>query len=191
MTATAPWPLSRSGSTALDGPFEVPAAEIDREAARVPNESAGDPRRRRETSSGSRGGRCRAAWSVRPTAGVVIEQRVLPLDRVGCYVPGGRYPLPSSLLMTAIPARVAGVREIVVVCPKPDATVMLGGARGRHRPAAPARRRARHRGAGLRHRDHPARGQDCRARQRVRRRRRRRSSRRTARSTSSPDPARF
>ena len=48
-------------------------------------------------------------WRVSPTPGVTVSQRVLPLDRVGCYVPGGRYPLPSSLLMTAIPARVAGV----------------------------------------------------------------------------------
>jgi histidinol dehydrogenase len=56
--------------------------------------------------------------------GVSIEQRVEPLARVGCYVPGGRFPLPSSLLMTAVPARVAGVREIIVVCPKPDAAVM-------------------------------------------------------------------
>jgi histidinol dehydrogenase len=63
-------------------------------------------------------------WSVSPAPGVRIEQRVLPLDRVGCYVPGGRYPLPSSLLMTAIPARVAGVRQIVAVCPRPDATVL-------------------------------------------------------------------
>jgi histidinol dehydrogenase len=39
-------------------------------------------------------------------------------------VPGGRYPLPSSLLMTAIPARVAGVKEIIAVCPRPDATVL-------------------------------------------------------------------
>src|SRR5688572_25989623 len=46
-------------------------------------------------------------WRVRVTAGVTVEQRVVPLDRVGCYVPGGRYPLPSSLLMTAIPARAA------------------------------------------------------------------------------------
>jgi histidinol dehydrogenase len=61
---------------------------------------------------------------VEPARGVRIEQRVTPLDRVGCYVPGGRYPLPSSLLMTAIPARVAGVKEIIAVCPKPDATVM-------------------------------------------------------------------
>jgi histidinol dehydrogenase len=40
-------------------------------------------------------------WTVSPVPGVTIRQRVLPLDRVGCYVPGGRYPLPSSLLMTA------------------------------------------------------------------------------------------
>src|SRR5439155_12482658 len=63
-------------------------------------------------------------WTTSPVAGVTIEQRVTPLARVGCYVPGGRYPLPSSLLMTAIPANVAGVTEIVAVCPKPDPTVM-------------------------------------------------------------------
>ena len=48
----------------------------------------------------------------------------MPLDRVGCYIPGGKYPLPSTLLMTAIPARVAGVPEVVAVCPRPDATVL-------------------------------------------------------------------
>ncbi|HET7695029.1 MAG TPA: histidinol dehydrogenase [Vicinamibacterales bacterium] len=62
-------------------------------------------------------------WTTRPAPGITIEQRVTPLDRVGCYVPGGRYPLPSSLLMTAIPARVAGAREIIAACPRPDATV--------------------------------------------------------------------
>jgi histidinol dehydrogenase len=64
-------------------------------------------------------------WTVSTAPGVTLEQRVTALDRVGCYVPGGRYPLPSSLLMTAIPARVAGVREIVAVCPKPAPAVML------------------------------------------------------------------
>jgi histidinol dehydrogenase len=63
-------------------------------------------------------------WRVRVASGVTVQQRVIPLDRVGCYVPGGRYPLPSSLLMTAIPARAAGVREVIVVCPRPDAVVM-------------------------------------------------------------------
>jgi histidinol dehydrogenase len=60
--------------------------------------------------------------------GVTVEQQVRPFDRVGCYIPGGRYPLPSSLLMTAIPARVAGVREIVAVCPKPDPIVLAAAA---------------------------------------------------------------
>jgi histidinol dehydrogenase len=53
-----------------------------------------------------------------------VEQRVRPLDRVGCYVPGGHYPLPSSLLMTAVPARIAGVKAIIAVCPRPDAVVL-------------------------------------------------------------------
>jgi histidinol dehydrogenase len=63
-------------------------------------------------------------WDVEVVPGVTVEQRVEPLGRVGCYVPGGRFPLPSSLLMTAVPARVAGVREIIVVCPRPEPAVM-------------------------------------------------------------------
>jgi histidinol dehydrogenase len=63
-------------------------------------------------------------WRVSPAAGITITQRVVPLDRVGCYVPGGRHPLPSSLLMTAIPASIAGVREIVAVCPGVERTIM-------------------------------------------------------------------
>jgi histidinol dehydrogenase len=65
-----------------------------------------------------------ARWRLAVAPGVVIEQRVEPLARVGCYVPGGRFPLPSSLLMTAIPARIAGVPEIVAVCPRPEPAVM-------------------------------------------------------------------
>lgn len=68
------------------------------------------------------------AWRTAVVPGVEIEQRVSPLQRVGCYVPAGRYPLPSSLLMTAIPAQVAGVPEIIVACPKPDPTVLAAAA---------------------------------------------------------------
>jgi len=64
-----------------------------------------------------------SGWRHTVAAGITVEQRVVPLSRVGCYVPAGRYPLPSSLLMTAIPARAAGVREVVVCCPRPDAAV--------------------------------------------------------------------
>ena len=67
-------------------------------------------------------------WRAEVRPGVDIEQVVTPLDRVGCYVPAGRYPLPSSLLMTAVPARVAGVREVIVTCPRPDATVLAAAA---------------------------------------------------------------
>jgi len=62
-------------------------------------------------------------WRHQVSSGITVEQRVTPLARVGCYVPAGRYPLPSSLLMTAIPARTAGVTEVIVCCPRPDAAV--------------------------------------------------------------------
>jgi histidinol dehydrogenase len=60
-----------------------------------------------------------ASWSESPMDGLLTGQLVRPLGAVGCYVPSGRHPLPSTLLMTAIPARVAGVERIVVVSPKP------------------------------------------------------------------------
>jgi histidinol dehydrogenase len=58
-------------------------------------------------------------WMISPAAGVKTGQVVRPLGSVGCYVPGGRYPLPSTLLMTVTPAQVAGVERIVVCSPKP------------------------------------------------------------------------
>jgi histidinol dehydrogenase len=58
-------------------------------------------------------------WTISPADGVKTGQIVRPLGSVGCYVPGGRYPLPSTLLMTVTPARVAGVARIVVCSPKP------------------------------------------------------------------------
>jgi histidinol dehydrogenase len=58
-------------------------------------------------------------WSISATDGVKTGQIVRPLGSVGCYVPGGRYPLPSTLLMTVTPAQVAGVERIVVCSPKP------------------------------------------------------------------------
>ncbi len=60
-----------------------------------------------------------ASWSESPIPGLMTGQLVRPLGAVGCYVPSGRHPLPSTLLMTAIPAQVAGVARIVVVSPKP------------------------------------------------------------------------
>jgi histidinol dehydrogenase len=60
-----------------------------------------------------------AQWMRAADEGVQVGQIVRPLESVGCYVPGGRYPLPSTLLMTVTPAQVAGVPRIVVCSPKP------------------------------------------------------------------------
>ena len=57
-----------------------------------------------------------------------MGQLVCPLESVGCYVPGGRYPLPSTLLMTVIPAQVAGVPQIRVVSPRPAQPTLAAAA---------------------------------------------------------------
>jgi len=59
-------------------------------------------------------------WSLEVQAGVRIIQRVLPIESIGAYIPGGNASLISTLLMTAIPAQVAGVQRIVAVCPRPN-----------------------------------------------------------------------
>jgi histidinol dehydrogenase len=60
--------------------------------------------------------------------GICVGQVIRPLESVGCYVPGGRYPLPSSLLMTVIPAQVAGVKRIAVASPRPADETMAAAA---------------------------------------------------------------
>ncbi len=60
-----------------------------------------------------------ASWRYTEADGTVLGQQVAPLDRVGIYVPGGKAAYPSSVLMNAIPAHVAGVREIIMVTPTP------------------------------------------------------------------------
>jgi histidinol dehydrogenase len=109
----------------IEGPVEISKAQIAEAARSVPA--------RVRTAIAFAARRIRAVavrqvpkgWKVSPAPGVSIAQRITPLERVGCYVPGGRYPLPSSLLMTAIPARVAGVGEVIAVCPKPDPAVLF------------------------------------------------------------------
>ncbi len=60
------------------------------------------------------------SWQYREADGTVLGQQLRPLDRVGIYVPGGKAAYPSSVLMNAIPAKVAGVEEVVMVVPAPD-----------------------------------------------------------------------
>ncbi|MBZ5662933.1 MAG: histidinol dehydrogenase [Acidobacteriia bacterium] len=64
------------------------------------------------------------SWTITVEPGVRVGQRVTPLETIGCYIPGGRFSLFSTLLMTAIPAQVAGVKRIVVACPKPSPALL-------------------------------------------------------------------
>jgi len=108
----------------LDGPMEVSRTEMQAAAKTVPAPV------RRAIRVAAKNIRTVAkkqvprGWRARVAAGITVEQRIVPLDRVGCYIPGGRYPLPSTMLMTAIPAAAAGVKDVIAVCPKPDAVVM-------------------------------------------------------------------
>jgi histidinol dehydrogenase len=67
-------------------------------------------------------------WRREIQPGVCLGQLVRPLESVGCYVPGGRYPLPSTLLMTVIPAQIAGVPQIRVVSPHPAQATLAAAA---------------------------------------------------------------
>jgi len=108
----------------LTGAIELSPAEIHAGAADCPASVRAAIRRAARHIRVVAKAQVPAAWTKVVAPGVKVSQRVTPLERVGCYVPGGRYPLPSSLLMAAVTARAAGVPEVVVACPRPDATVL-------------------------------------------------------------------
>ncbi|MCC6987852.1 MAG: histidinol dehydrogenase [Acidobacteria bacterium] len=112
---------------ALDGwggPLEVPRKQIEAGAKKAPKAIRAALARAADAIRDVASAQRPKEWRIRVAPGVSVEQRVIPLERVGCYVPGGRYPLPSSLLMTAIPARVAGVPEVIVCSPSVDPVVL-------------------------------------------------------------------
>jgi histidinol dehydrogenase len=108
----------------LDDPIEVSRDEMRLAARTVPPEVRAAIRAAARNIRAVANRQVPRGWRVSVVPGVSVEQRVVPLDRVGCYVPAGRYPLPSSLLMTAIPARAAGVAEVIAACPRPAPVVM-------------------------------------------------------------------
>lgn len=111
--------FDRTEATSMTA-LEVPVAEFKRALRRVPKA----PRAALETAAQ----RVRAyhkkqlavSWRYRDAAGAELGQRVTALDRVGIYVPGGKAAYPSSVIMNAVPAKVAGVREIIMVVPAPS-----------------------------------------------------------------------
>jgi histidinol dehydrogenase len=108
----------------LSQPMEVSRDEMEAEAAKIPGEVRAAIRQAARNIARVAARQIPKHFDVEVVPGVQVEQRVEPLARVGCYVPGGRFPLPSSLLMTAVPARVAGVETIIAVCPRPEGSVM-------------------------------------------------------------------
>ncbi|MCL4836754.1 MAG: histidinol dehydrogenase [Thermoanaerobaculia bacterium] len=131
--------VRRRGDAALlacarrfDG-FTGDSVEIPRERmAEAPGRIAPELRRALRVSIANV---ARTARSQRPrprrlagSDGVRLAEIVRPLDAVGAYVPSGRYPLPSTVVMTAVPARVAGVAEICVASPKPDDAILAAAA---------------------------------------------------------------
>ncbi len=110
----------------LDAP-SVAALEMGADALRAAFESLPQAQRRALQAAAERvrdyhvrqlDAACRS-WAYRDADGTLLGQKVTPLDRVGVYVPGGKAAYPSSVLMNVIPARVAGVGEVVMVVPTP------------------------------------------------------------------------
>jgi histidinol dehydrogenase len=97
----------------------VSAAELQRALAQLPRKQRAALEAAAERITAYHEHQRAASWSYRDADGNELGQQVTPLDRVGIYVPGGKAAYPSSVLMNALPAKVAGVREIVMVVPTP------------------------------------------------------------------------
>lgn len=103
----------------LKGPLAVSRSEIEKKAAGL---DAGLKRALRQAIANVRGFHARQAeksWEFKGKDGEILGQIIRPLARVGVYVPGGAGVYPSTLIMNAVPARVAGVKEVAVVTPAP------------------------------------------------------------------------
>lgn len=103
--------------------FVLDATGIDAAASRVPEAQYAALREAAARVREYHQHQVQASWEFEDADGNVLGQKVTPLDRVGLYVPGGKAAYPSSVLMAAIPAKVAGVKEVVLVSPTPDGNV--------------------------------------------------------------------
>ena len=98
----------------------VERAQLEAALARLPAEQRQALEAAAERVSDYHARQKQDSWHYRDAHGTLLGQQVTPLDRAGIYVPGGKAAYPSSVLMNALPARVAGVAEIVMVSPAPD-----------------------------------------------------------------------
>jgi histidinol dehydrogenase len=112
------------------GNMEVKPAEIDRAIENVGRDDLSTLRLAARRIAAFHRRQLQTSWSYRDPLGMVLGQRITPLERVGIYVPGGKASYPSTVLMNAIPAKVAGVKEIVMTSPiGSDAAIILAAAR--------------------------------------------------------------
>lgn len=100
--------------------LEVTAAELDRALASLASAERDALEQAEARIRAYHERQKQPSWQYQDAEGNLLGQQVTPLDRVGIYVPGGQASYPSSVLMTAIPARVAGVGEIIMTAPTPD-----------------------------------------------------------------------
>jgi histidinol dehydrogenase len=105
--------LKRQGLWISRGEFVAAKKRVSREFLKAVEHAANNVRRVAERQ-------LPGDWNLRVEQGVTVRQIVRPLDSIGCYIPGGRFALVSTLVMTVVPARVAGVPLIVAVCPRPN-----------------------------------------------------------------------
>jgi histidinol dehydrogenase len=105
--------LRRCGAWVSQGEIEAARQQVSPEFLRAVRHAKKNIRRVAERQ-------LPRAWSLEVEPGVTISQLVRPIETIGCYIPGGRFALVSTLLMTVVPAKIAGVNRITVVCPKPN-----------------------------------------------------------------------
>ena len=109
--------------------MEVTPAEIDRAVAKVSRKDLSILRLAAKRIAVFHRRQMQKSWQYRDPLGMVLGQRITPLERVGVYVPGGKACYPSTVLMNAIPAKVAGVKEIVMTSPiGADGAIILAAA---------------------------------------------------------------
>src|SRR5213592_5116311 len=119
----------RFGDVAGGGPLFLERPALDRALRDLPVSDRGRLERVAERIRGFAEAQKRALGTVTITMpGGTAGHWVAPVERAGCYAPGGRYPLPSSVLMTAVTAKTAGVREIWIASPKPGPLTLAAAA---------------------------------------------------------------
>ncbi|HEX6437149.1 MAG TPA: histidinol dehydrogenase [Candidatus Binatia bacterium] len=110
--------------------MEVRAGEIERAMAKVPARDLGTLRVAARRIAAFHRRQLQKTWHYRDSLGLVLGQIITPLERVGVYVPGGKATYPSTVLMNVMPAKVAGVKEIVMTSPMgSDAPIILAAAK--------------------------------------------------------------